>query len=348
MKTKIKFVSALLIICTMIISSCEKSQLVEIPVVKKDTQPTLKKSESKLLVELPFTKEMELKVIEVVTPVRETIEQLFKKDETGTYLEYSRDMNKIKEIKDVEEKRKWINTIYEKYHDFIKGIWEKADIDEKAYQMKIKDIFPADIQETIEFSEFLNFSTTKKIGHTRDLDPRPDPTPAGICIDALQFYFGLQAVDKGGDANSFIIVTPTYMNVSANAAVAGFSQVEGIIASDINIPGTFPDDSRLLRVQKSYQWMAYATAVSVIGCSFATMSTSTVMNEEYIRMWAPVTWISTKEVDELKTEDYEINKRFMFNIRYGVEAYSDAFGEIAAGGVSGSTCDHFTWNVCEE
>jgi len=346
MKTKFKFASALLIFCTMITISCEKSQIVEIPVIKKETKSTLKMAENKPLVELPFTKEMELKVIEVVTPVRETIEQLFKKDETGTYLEYSKDMNKINTIKDADEKRKFINTVYEKYHDFIKGIWEKADIDEKAYQMKIKDIFPADIQETIEFSEFLNFSTTKKIGHIKNLDPLPDP--AGICIDALQFYFGLRAVDKGGDANSFIIVSPTFMDVSAGAAVAGFSQVEGIIASDINIPGTFPDDSRLLRVKKSYHWMAYATAFSAIGCAFATMSTSTVMNEEYIRMWAPVTWISTKDVDELKTEDYEINKRFMFNIRYGVEAYSDAFGEIAAGGTSGSTCDQFTWNVCEE
>jgi hypothetical protein len=82
--------------------------------------------------------------------------------------------------------------------------------------------------------------------------------------------------------------------------------------------------------------------------SFASVHYTTVATEEYLRLWAPITWVSTKTFDEPKMEEYLINKRFMYNIRYGVSTYADGFGEIGALATASSEADDIMWRVCEE
>jgi hypothetical protein len=303
-----------------------------------------------LKLELPVTKEMQDAVVEIVRPVKEVVEKLLNDDKTGTYQAYKEDAERLVKLEDAKEIQALTKEIQQKYFEFFKEVWTKADVDEAGYQQKIKDVFPKEIQETIAFDEFLTFSMHKK-KHTRDNEPSPAPpapAPENICFDPTTTFFGIRYKEKNGLANAENYVYSNRIESWAVGEFAGLGKATTGYASNITIPGTFPDDDRLLRVKKTFQWKGYCTAISVIGMSFASVYYTTVATEEYLRLWAPITWVSTKTFDEPKMEEYLINKRFMYNIRYGVSTYADGFGEIGALATASSEADDIMWSVCEE
>lgn len=305
----------------------------------------------KLHVKLPVTEEMTAAVIAVVKPIREVVEKLLNEDKTGMYEAYKKDAETLSAMKDPFEKRKFVEAIHEKYFDFFSEVWKKADVDEGAYQEKIKNIFPREIGETIKFKEFLTFSMHVK-KPTRDHNPVPPappaPAPENICMNPATLWFGIRHEDHGGISVARADVDHENVHAFSLASVAGYGNATAGLASDITIPGTFPDDDRLLRVKKTFTWKAEITAFSFIGCSFASVYVTTVANEEYLRLWAPVTWIAFDNFDEQKMEEYLIQKKFLYNIRYGVSVNADSFAEILASSTSSSTCLDVKWSICEE
>jgi hypothetical protein len=297
-------------------------------------------------INLPVTKEMEAKVIEVVKPVKEIVEKLLNEDKTGTYQAYKKDLEQLNKYTDPKEQASLVEEIQKKYLEFFQELWKKADIDEKAYQMKIKNIFPDDVKETIQFTEFLNFSMHVK-KHTRDnTPPSPTPVPQNICIDPKSLLFGINKSEKSLFSRADVIVTPDLVEGHTVSEVAGFSKATAGIGSNITVPGTFPDDNKQVRVRKSFTWHGHILAISFIGCAFATMEYSTFVNEEFLRLWAPVTWLSFKDIDEVKTEEYVTPKVGL--LRFGVIVYSDTYAGAAALSFSTSNCDKIEWSICEE
>lgn len=300
---------------------------------------------------LPVTEEMTAAVIEVVKPIREVVEKLLNEDKTGTYEAYKKDAQVLSTMKDPIEKEKFVASIHEKYFEFFSEVWKKADVDEEAYQKRIKNIFPIEVQETIKFKEFLTFSMHVK-KPTRDQHPNPPappaPAPENICLNPATLWFGIKHEDHGAISVARADVDHENVHAFSLASVAGYGNATAGLASDITIPGTFPDDDRLLRVKKTFTWKAEITAFSFIGCSFASVYVTTVANEEYLRLWAPVTWIAFDKFDEQKMEEYLIQKKFLYNIRYGVSVNADSFAEILASSTSSSTCLDVKWSICEE
>ncbi len=337
-----KHSSKLQVLAFMLIALCSSQQSIaqkERPVKNGGVQD----------IKLPFTKEMEEKVVAVVQPVKEKIEQLFKEDPSGNYAAYADEVRKLDQLKNIEEKKLQIQKIQKKYYPFIKMIWDQAKIDEKDYQQKLRDIFPPEMKETIRFTEFLNFSVS---GSQKPAPPPPPPppSPANICIDGATNFFSIQRVVQSAIGKANVHIVPNRIQTNCVSEIAGHTQAQGFILSDIKIPGTFPSDNKKLRITKSYTWSGYATAITILGASFATMATSTdnFSNDVFIRCWAPVIFASSVSKNEVRTVQTLINKQFLLNIRFGLHTYCDTYAGAFALSISSSNCESLMWSVCEE
>lgn len=304
-------------------------------------------------VKLPFTKEMEDKVATIVQPVKETLEKLFKEDQSGNYAAYAEEVRKLDQVKSWEEKKKGVQNMQKKYYPFIKKIWDQAKIDEKAYQQKLRDVFPPEMKETIRFTEFLNFTvsgTSQKPTPPPPPPPPPPSAPANICMDAATKFFSQQKVTQSAIGKANVFVIPSRISTDCVSEYAGHTQATGWTLSDIKIPGTFPSDNKKLRITKTYTWNAYATAITILGSSFATICTSTdnFSNDVFIRTWAPVVFGSTVSRNEVRTVQTVISKQSLLNTRFGITAYCDTFAGAFALSVSSSNCDNLVWSICEE
>ncbi|MEN9547622.1 MAG: hypothetical protein RIR12_213 [Bacteroidota bacterium] len=297
---------------------------------------------------ISITKAMEDKVIEVVKPVKEKMEALLKEDRSGNFEAYSAEVLNLGKLKNIEEKNLALSKIQKKYYSFIKSAWQKAGIDESLYQQKLKNIFPPALRETIRFTEFLNFSISGQ--NTPPAPPPPPPAPSNLCIDALTHFFNLKDVTKTLNANADVLASQNYIRTGCGASIAGYTLATGAIISDLKIPGTFAGDDKMIRINKTYVWRANATAVSVLGCSFATIATTTESEawDVFIRTWAPVIFISSVTKNEVKSVQTKVKKSTPVNIRFGVQVNSSCFAEIAAGSFADSICDNLTWSECEE
>ena len=298
---------------------------------------------------LPITREMEKKVEETVAPVVQKLEKLLKADATGTYASYVADVEKLGRLSNRDEKAKLIAAIQRKYYPFIKKTWEEAKIDEAWYQSRLREIFPPELRETIRFTEFLNFSVSGNSSKPSP-PPPPPPTPKNICIDAVQSFFTIQDKTRTLNANTSVLVSNNLVTTGCGSAIAGHSFASGWILSDIRIPGSFPSDDKLLRITKNYRWSGTATAVTVLGCSFATISTSTdnFTTDAFVRTWAPVIFVSSVSRNEARLVQTLIKKQFLLNIRFGINCYSDCYSGFVSGSVSDNMCDNLSWSVCEE
>lgn len=316
--------------------------IVQIVVAQKENNEVQK-------IKLPFTKEMEEKVAATVEPVREQLEKLLNEDASGNYAAYKEDIRKADQLKSAEQKHKAVMNILKKYHPFIKETWNKAKIDEKYFQQKIKEIFPPEMKETIRFGEFLNFEVSGTSGKPSP-PPPPPPAPSKICIDATTRFFGKKEITQTALAKATAVVVRNSIRTDCVSEIAGHTQASGWILSDIKIPGSFPDDDKNLRITKNYLWNAFATAITILGSSFATISTSTdnFSSDVFIRTWAPVIFGSTISRNEARTVQTIVNKKFLLNIRFGVNAYCDTYAGAFALSISSSNCDNLVWSVCEE
>jgi hypothetical protein len=118
-------------------------------------------------IEFPITKAMEDAVVEIVQPVKDVVEKLLNEDNTGTYRAYKEDAERLIKSIDATEREELTKQIQEKYFEFFKEVWAKADVDEAAYQQKIKEVFPKEIQETKAYKRSRTFSCATRSSSTR-------------------------------------------------------------------------------------------------------------------------------------------------------------------------------------
>lgn len=299
----------------------------------------------------PFPKDFEDRVAEIVKPAQETLRAILNEDETGTYKAYLTDIQKIKDLKSIEEWTKALSFIKEKYYAFIKNAWEKAAIDEKEYQLKILNALPDSLRDDIEFEpEFLGFTMK---GHARKPDPEPaPPAPSLTCTDARATIFEIPKTDQGlaATATAMLDQGRFLFTTAASFPPGGGSFARNDAATDVTIPGTFPSDDNLVRIKKEFDWLGGAMAISGGWLSVSETAYASRWWEwdHFVKVVAPVIWYVNYTADRKLSSEELVEKRFLLNIRYGFSCYSAARTLPIAGATASSDISIRKWEICEE
>lgn len=300
---------------------------------------------------LPFPEDFEKQVAEIVKPAQEALQAVLRKDETGTYKAYLEDIQKIKELKNAEEWSKALSRIKEQYYPFIKDAWEKAAIDEKEYQLKIRNLLPDNLKEHIEFApEFLGFTMK---GETRKPDPAPaPPAPSLKCVDAKATIFEIPKIEKvlGASAAAMLDQGRFLFSTASSFPPGGGASATDAAATNITIPGTFPDDDNLVRIKKEFDWIGSAMAIS--GGWLSVAETAYASHwwdwDHFVKVVAPVIWyVEYRTTRSLSSEEL-VEKRFLLNIRYGFSTLAAARTLPIAGATASSDITIRKWEICEE
>jgi hypothetical protein len=313
---------------------------------KSETQKKQKKETEYTPPAFPITPEMEKKVIEVTAPVRAIMEKILSDDASGMFQSYSESVKALEKIKSFEEKWLAMLQIKEKYGDFFREKWKIAEIDEAYYKNEIRNIFPPEIRETIQFTEFLNFTTQ---GNTKKHDTPEEKYCKTNCIKGTDLFFGMYKLEPGIIGGGQVDVLPNYIGTNTFALIAGFYRSIGGSGSDIRIPGTFAKNDIPVCITKSYKWQGRAFAISIIGCSFASIATTQEDKgyTHWARTWAPVIFASVLEKNEMIEYKKQLGKEERSLIRYGICNYSDAYGGAFGGSSSYTVSNLVDWTICE-
>jgi hypothetical protein len=292
------------------------------------------------------TKEMISKVGNIVKPLREQANKLLEGDATGTYKAYQRDVAALNKMKSGAEKTKASALVVEKYASFFKDIWANMKVDEKAYQVQIRSVFPAAMAERIIFQQYLNFSYSSSTSTNSTPPPAPAPTPENKCIDICSIAAGEITGDAGliaGGAGSY---GNCYLTANSWGAVAGGNNLYGSLKNNISIPGTLPADSRKLRVTISFDLKQEAVAFALLGFGFAETRVMTYSGNEYLMAMAPVIFASTKISQKTYSEEYVIEKAEVS--KSVIKASANTFAYFITGNWCYSNCTNIKWTICEE
>lgn len=318
--------------------------------------------------------EIAKKIAEVVQPAIEKIGKLMEAD-ADTYKAYQEDIKAVDGAKTMEEKKSRIESISKKYYPFIKKIWEQANIDERYYQAKIKEVFPDNVKDRIRFSEFLRFeyelsvpvqpytpggSGLQTSNPSTPVTKPDDPNPF-LCVDELPKSRPVFDVGKSGIGNNshnygpFSYTDRTWsINTSTDSKGPwGRWSDEGITVDTMSIPGRFPLDSRRLQIVKSYKWSGNAYAVSVLGTSLGFYY-ETPFNAPTLGDWqtevgicSPITFVLYSERNTTKT--YSVIKPkpsgSFLTFGFGAANFSSASGLAFAG--AQSKVAGGKWTICE-
>lgn len=294
-----------------------------------------------------ITKEQLNKLNEMVKPVKETIDKILAEDQTGTYEQYKKEVDLLRKVKNTKEKASLTQKILAEYQGFFDKIWEKANVDENGYQIKIRSIFSPAMAELIHFDPYLGFTVvTSTTPDSSPPPPAPDPR-ADICINDV-------CTKASGEVkgNSYLISGGggSYGNcfVKANAwgAVASFSEISSTLNNNIAIPGTIPLDDRRLAVTLDYDVKLQATAFAVLGTSIASASVSEYASSDYMMVFSPILFANSKQLQKTFHSSYIIEKNHV-----GLSKISAGSTVINAAIISGSWGDaeasNIRWTVCE-
>lgn len=293
-----------------------------------------------------ITQEMINKVNNIVKPLREQADVLIQADATGTFKAYQRDVAALNKMKSGAEKTRASAQTMEKYASFFKDIWARMKVDEKAYQAQIRSAFPVEIGERIIFQPYLNFSYSSSTTTGSAPPPAPAPTPENKCIDVCSIAAGEITGDAGliaGGAGSY---GNCYLTASSWGAVAGGNNLYGSLKNNISIPGTLPDDSRKLRVTKSFDLKQEAVAFAVLGFGFAETRVMTYSGNEYLMAMAPVLFASSKISQKSYREEYLIEKSEVG--KSIIKASANTMAGFITGNWCYSNCTNIKWAICEE
>ncbi|MCH5718829.1 hypothetical protein [Niabella hibiscisoli] len=170
-------------------ASIEKSQLASAG-LKNSALFTLDQKDSVKSIS-PIPSKFFDEVTELLKPVQENLDQIFKKMNPGLYESYQKDIEKLSQITADGERSRFAHSMKEKYYPFLKEGWAAAQIDEKSYKEKITGLLPDELRKLIRFdADFLNFyfdmlrppqSNTwlprMKDINQWDIDDHDDPTP---------------------------------------------------------------------------------------------------------------------------------------------------------------------------
>lgn len=292
------------------------------------------------------TKEQINKLNEIVKPVKETIDKLLAEDQTGTYEQYKKEVDLLRKIKNTEEKAGLTQKILAGYQAFFDKIWEKADVDEKDYQIKIRSIFSPAMAEVISFDPYLGFTIITSTSPDPTPPPAPDPR-ADICINDV-------CAKASGEVNgnSYLISGGggSYGNcfVRANAwgAVASFSEIHSRLRNNIVIPGTMPLDDRRLAVTIDYDVKLQATSFAVFGVNMAHASVSEYASNESVMVWSPVLFANSTQLQKTVHSNYIIEKSQIGSSK--ISAGSTVLNAaIISGSWGNAEASNIRWTVCE-
>ncbi|WP_300603590.1 hypothetical protein [Niabella sp.] len=299
----------------------------------------------------PFPTDFENRVAEIVKPAQEALLAILNKDETGTYRAYLEDIQKIKDLKSIEDGSKTLDLIKEKYYPFIRDAWKKAAIDEKEYKVKILKALPDSLRASIEFApEFLVFTMK---GHTRKPDPEPFPTaPSLTCVDAQVTIFDVPKTDKALAATATAMLDQgRFLFATASSfPPGGGSSARDDAATNVTIPGTFPNDDNLIRIKKEFEWMGGAMAIS--GGWLSVSETAYGSHwwgwDHFVKVVAPVIWYVNYTATRTLSSEELVEKRFLLNIRYGFSSFAAARTLPISGATASSDITIRKWELCEE
>ena len=281
------------------------------------------------------------RITDIVKPVKEQIEKQLNEDET--YKAYVQDITELNATESFEDKKALTEKVKEKYASYFQKVWEAANIDERSYQLKIRQVFPDDIAKLIQFESFLVFTLSVSSSTT---PPPSEPPPPDKCVDVCPMVTGeingsgaLIAGNGGSYGNCFI-------RTNAWSAVMGGNQLFGTLKNGITIPGTFPNDSRKLRVTKKYELMQEATSFAVLGGGYAETKARTFQSSEYMLVYSPVIFGANAFKVKSISENYLLEKKDVAGSIFKV--WAQTISAFISGNWCYSNCFAIRWSICEE
>ena len=293
-----------------------------------------------------ITKEQLNKLNEIVKPVKETIDKILAEDQEGTYEQYKKEVDLLRKIKNTEEKAGLTQKILSAYQEFFDKIWEKANVDEKDYQIKIRDIFSPAMAELIHFDPYLGFtiitSTTPDASPPPPApDPRVDVCINDVCAKASGEVRGNSYLISGGGGS----YGNCFVRANAWGAVASFSEISSTLKNNIAIPGVIPSDNRRLAFTFDYDVKLQATAFAVFGASMASASVSEYASREYMMVFSPIIFANSKQLQKTVHDSYIIEKSQVSSSK--ISAGSTVFNAVISGSWGNAEASNIRWTVCE-
>ena len=283
------------------------------------------------------------KIAELVRPIKEQLEKQLSNDEN--YKAYVNDINELNAARSFDEKSSMTKKINEKYSTYFQKIWAAANVDEKAYQLKIRSVFPPDLNDLIKFESFLVFTLIKS-----EVPPAPPPTealPPDKCIDVCSMIAGEITGTSGLIAGGGGAYGNCYVRTNAWSAVfGGNNTIFGYLRNTITIPGTFPSDSRKLRVKKTWELAQEATTFAVLGGGYAETRARVYTSSEYMLVYSPVIFGSHSIKLKTMSLNYLLEKKDVANSTFVTSA--NTFSVFVSGNWSYSSCNSIKWSICEE
>ena len=288
----------------------------------------------------PITQDQINKINELVKPLRDQLEKQLNGDET--YQTYLGDIEKLNSTESFEEKSSLTKMIKEKYSTFFQKLWAAAKVDEKSYQLRIRRVFPPDLGALLQFEPCLVFTLYVPSANSTP----PVSEPPNKCLDICSMATGeitgnssLIAAGGGSYGNCFL-------RTNAWGIGFGMSSLYGFLRNNITIPGTLPNDSRKLRVIKSYQVMQEATSFAVLGGGYAETWARTYKSSEYMLVYSPVVFGSTAFKIKSMSENYLLEKK---DVALSIfKTYAQTFSAFVSGNWCYSSCFAIRWSICEE
>lgn len=299
-----------------------------------------------------ITQDQVNKITELVKPIKDQLEKQLSEDET--YKAYVEDITALNSAKSFEEKSSFTSRIAEKYAEYFKKVWASANVDERAYQSKIRRLFPADISRLIQFEDFLVFTLNSStvmppyIISTVVAPPPPaEPPPSDKCLDICTIAAGEITGTSGLIAGAGGSYGNCFLRTNAWSAVfGGNNSIFGYLRNNITIPGTLPNDSRKLRVKKSWELAQEATTFAVLGGGYAETKAKTFKSTEYMLVYSPVFFGSHAIKLKTMSEEYLLEKKDVALSLF--KTYAQTFSAFISGNWCFSSCSSIKWSICEE
>jgi len=292
--------------------------------------------------QITITKEQMNQINQITKPAKSTVDAILEKDKTGTYERYRKDMQALGEVKNMEQRNALTQKILSNYQSFFAGVWKEAAIDEKSYQAKIREIFPANMREVIRFENYLGFSMDSPPSST---PPPPPPPPADKCIDVC-------SIAKGSINGSSVLITGgggsygnCFARANAWAAAAAYGEISSELRNNIAVPGTFDNDGRRLAVSLTYDMKIEATAFAVLGSSVASASVSNGWTRKSMMIFAPIIFGVHRLEQTTVQESFIVDKSAIAN--YNVSAGSTVLTMVISGSWGSAEATNIRWTVCE-
>lgn len=282
------------------------------------------------------------KIAELVRPLHDQLEKRLSSDET--YKAYVEEITILNSTKDFAEKSLITERIMERYSSFFKELWSTLRVDEEAHQLRIRQVFPADISRLITFEPFLVF--TLSISSAATTSPATEPPPPDKCLDICTMAAGDINGTSGLIAGSGGSYGNCFLRTNAWSAGFGGNQIFGYLRNNVTIPGTLPNDSRKLRVKKNYELLQEATSFATLGGGYAETRVRTHNSSEYMLVYSPVIFGSHSIKMKSMTEEYLLEKKDVALSLF--HTYAQTFSAFISGNWCFSACTSIKWTICEE